>query len=138
EGKTNEALELELAYLKIRPRLDDLTRAQRRAGVYEDFQKLAEAATEYEKVLAALGKKPRQEEERLRDEALARLLALYAALGQTQKVLDLSLRQFDLGQPVRVWALEQAEQVFRKAGQEARFTAWLKNRRDQTTDASGL
>ena len=99
-ARTEEALNLELAYLKIHPRLDAMTRAQHRAQVYEDFQKPAEAAVEYEKALAAMTRKPKDEVKYLRDEVLARLLALYAALGQTQKVLDLSLRQFDLGQPV--------------------------------------
>jgi HEAT repeat protein len=139
EGKTEEALALELDYLKVRPRLDDATRAQRRGRTYEDFQKLPEAAAEYEKVLAALPKKTKDwEQGRRRDDTLARLLALYAALGQTQKLLDLSLRQFDLGHPVSVWALEQAQQVFGKAGQADRFAAWLKKRHEQAKDSREL
>jgi HEAT repeat protein len=142
EGKPDEALALELAYLRIRPRLDDTTRTQRRGHLYEDFQKLPQAVAEYEKVLTALPKKLKKGEQHARDiardEVLTRLLALYAALGQTQKVLDLSLRQFDLGRPITVSALEQAEQVFRRAAQADRFTAWLKKRRDQTSDPLAL
>jgi HEAT repeat protein/predicted negative regulator of RcsB-dependent stress response len=134
EGKTEEALKLELAYLTS-GRFDELTRARRRGRIFEDFQKLAEAVTEYEKVLAALPKQLKPEEERVRDDALDRLLALYASLGQTQKVLDLSLRQFDLGRPLSVPALEQAAQVYGKAGQGARFTAWVKKRREEAKNA---
>jgi HEAT repeat protein/predicted negative regulator of RcsB-dependent stress response len=152
EGKPDEALALELAYIKSGS-FDELTSTYRSGLVYEDFQKLAEAAEHYEKALALpfkLPQMPDRDEEAAQARAaiamfrpdrengqiafqaqvLARLQRIYGALGKTNRVLDITLRQFEVNAALleNVSLLEQAEKRFEAAKQEARFMAWAKER----------
>ena len=153
QGRPDAALALELAYIE-HGKFDDLSAAYRRGRAYEDCRKLADAAAEYEKAVAlpfvtpdvpdadeeaverrymsARAVMPGEfgppDEKRLTIELLARLERLYRALAKSDKVLDVTLRQFEAS-PVLLMDLdrvEQAAQRFRAVGAEARFTDWAK------------
>src|SRR5262249_28127606 len=102
--------------------------------VYEEYQKIPQAVRAYERVLAMPWSIPWIQPP-FRLEAADELLRLYAALGQTDQLLQLSLRQFDLAPKnlAKGDILEQAARNFRAAGREADFTAWVVEQRDRAT-----
>jgi HEAT repeat protein len=158
EGRIDEALALELAYIDTAA-FDPLTAAYRRGTAYEDAARLAEAAAEYEKALALPGTEiilPDPDEEAsqhlfmqqasaqmhlsglraphgaiaLQHDILGRLQRLYAALGRTERAMELSLRQLEMDDTAcdNLERIEQTVARFRAAGQEARIMAWIKQR----------
>ena len=164
QGNVEGALALELAYLQA-AKFDALTSAYRRSLAYEDCQKLAEAAAGLEKALElpyVPPKLPDKDEEavqrqmwsqairvqpdpksargraQFQAEALARLSRLYAALGQTDNVLDVALRQFDANPSLLLHldSLERSMRRFRAGGKEARFRKWAEGRVARLEDPS--
>ena len=136
QGRPDDALKLELDYLQA-AKLEGAVRAFRRGETFEEFQKPAQAIAEFEKVVALLPKKrddKANEQERMREGVMSRLDTLYAGQGQTDKVLEFSLTQFDWGRFPSKNALEQAAERFSKAGQAAKFAAWLTEHAAQAKD----
>jgi tetratricopeptide (TPR) repeat protein len=127
QGMVDQTLDLELAYLQ-KAKLSEPWTIWRRARAFEDFGKTKQAAAEHEKLL----NRPADAQAGPSAEfAVDPLLKLYAALGRTDDLLALSLRQFELG-PYRLQALQTLEQTaarFGAAGKTDRFTAWVKERR---------
>jgi predicted negative regulator of RcsB-dependent stress response len=155
QGRVEDALTLEAAYIRAAG-FDPLTSAYRLGVAYDDAGgKLAEAAAEFEKALAlpyTPPKLPDKDEERVEEQAmmqmlpreldlnspagrawfhsdvLARLQRLYGALGQTDKVLALALRQFE-ADPARLESLESLEEAQRRfaaAGKGAALADWAR------------
>jgi HEAT repeat protein len=128
QGRPEQALAQELAYLKC-ARLSPREATRRRAAVYEEHRQLVRASEEHERLLDL----PRP------GEAIDALLRLYAAQGQTKKLLRLALAQFDL-EPERLDSFEQLEHAqgrLRTAGQEKRFRAWARARRERAQSPLG-
>ena len=152
QGNVDAALALELAYTEAGG-FDALSAAYRRGLVYEDCRKPAEAAAEYETALGlpyVAPKLPDRDEEDVQRqmmsaaarvapepgspagrtafqrEVLARLLRLYGALGNADKVLDVTLRQYDADSFLvhNFGSVEQTAKRFRSAGREASFNEW--------------
>ncbi len=151
QGKLDEALQLELSYI-AEGKFNALSAEYRRGLVYELAQKIPEAVASFEKALTLPGEAfdlADAEEEAVERTAmsamlspeawevtfrggfdrdvLGRLLRLYSALGQTDKALEVTLRQFAT-QPSLLEdfnALEETARRFRAAGQEPRLTAWM-------------
>ena len=156
QGQREAALALELDFIQYAD-FDALTAACRRGMVYEEFQWAAEAVAEYEKALAmkpAPVQLPDAEEQisesphlqaraffpgqlgqtepsplaslQLQDQ----LTRLYAALGRTDKVLEMELAQCESNES-RLQDLATVEQMARRfaaCGQEARFNEWARRR----------
>ncbi len=156
EGQTDTALRLELAYIEAAG-FDALTSAYRRGLLYESLHMVAQAAAEYEQVLVlpyAVPNLPDEDEEaaqarlmsaafipaprydspggqtRLLSEVIERLQRLYSALGQTDRVLELTLQQFDVNETLLkdLGQLEHAASRFRANDATARFTSWARQR----------
>ena len=156
EGQTDTALRLELAYIDTAG-FDALTSAYRRGLVHEDLHMVAQAAAEYEQVLVlpyAAPVLPDEDEEaaqarmssaifipaarydspegqtRLLSGVIQRLERLYSALGQTDRVLELTLRQFDVNEMLLkdLGQLEHAASRFQANDATAHFTAWARER----------
>ncbi len=165
EGRIDDALALELAYIDTAA-FDPLTAAYRRGTAYEDAARLAEAAVAYEKTLAlpyAVLVLPDPDEEAsqhvfmrqasaqmelsgmhtpdgaiaLQHDVLGKLQRLYAALGRTERAMELSLRQFEMDDAAcdNLERIEQTVARFRAAGQEARIMAWIRQRAAAVTSA---
>ncbi|HEV7403870.1 MAG TPA: HEAT repeat domain-containing protein [Chthoniobacteraceae bacterium] len=153
QGKLDEALQLELACIE-EGKFNALSAEYRRGVVYEAGQKIPEAVAAFEKALALPGDAfdlADAEEESVERavmsarlmptpgpspitarggfevDVLGRLLRLYPGLGETEKTLELTLRQFAM-QPASLEdfnALEETARRFRAAGQEPQLTAWM-------------
>jgi len=135
QGYLDEALALELAYLDHGV-LDAITVAKRRGKVYEDAKKIAEAAQSYQQALIIASnqissKKKNKETEDKDNKKLHNifetLCRLYTALGQTDKMLETTLQQFEF-QPKQfnnLSALEKAAQQFQAAGLSSQFFHWV-------------
>jgi len=122
QGRIDEALALELAYLD-NSTFDAITVAKRRGEVYEDANKIAEAAQSYQQALILSSQNKKSEGIHL----FSPLCRLYGALGQTDKVLEMTLQQFEF-QPKRfrkLSALEKAALKFQQAGQSSQFFHWV-------------
>ena len=145
QGMTDESLALELAYIE-NGAFDPLSSICRRGQMLDEHRKPAEAVTAFEQVLASApsAMKLPEVDELASDtlhfgshgdfsqsagshgEVRKTLMRLYAALGRTDKVLEMQLSLFDADE-ARLEYLEQIEQMaarFKTAGQEARFNAW--------------
>ncbi|MEA3208072.1 MAG: hypothetical protein QOE70_1129 [Chthoniobacter sp.] len=152
QGKMDEALALELAYIDA-GKFNALSAEYRRGLIYEAGQKIPEAVAAFEKALvlpASVLELADPEEEAvehsamsamaqmsvgpaaalsgvgIQTEVLGRLLRLYSALGQTEKALEATLGQF-AARPASLenfHALEDAARRFRAAGKVAQFNAW--------------
>ena len=155
DGQLDAALALELDYV-ARGGFDEASAEWRRSRIYEDYQKNAEAVACLEKFLTLKAGKldmPDADEQEIRSyallqfglpgqfdnasgatpqqiEALTRLQRLYSALGQTDKALDATLREFELNDSSLSSneVVDQAAQRFKNAEQEQRFTDWAKQR----------
>ena len=156
QGNLPGCLALELAYIE-RGGLDELSAAYRRGLVYEDCRKLAEAATQYEKALAFPYRPPKlpdKDEETsqrqmmsqrgpvyldpgspagqaaFQSEVLERLARLYGALAQADKVLGVSLRQYEVNAQLleRFESLEATGRRFKAAGKGPEFLDWARER----------
>ncbi len=153
QGQVDEALALELAYIDGAG-FDELSRAFRRGLAFENARKLPDAVEMYELALALPYRVPNLPD--LDEEAvqasmmrqmtapmlrpnspmgqtqfqagvLDRLQRLYAALGQAEKVFEITLRQFDAN-PALLDNLETLVQAARQAevlSREERFSTWL-------------
>lgn len=164
QGRGDDALQAELAYIAGR-KFDPCTTAFRRGLAYEDARQPAAAAAEYERVLALPYTPPdvpdKDEEQMQRGmpaqramlepdpesdagkthfqaDILDRLHRLYAATGQMDRVLDVSLRQMEANPALQsdLNALEQLARGFQAAGQSARFEQWLRQRAADTPNAT--
>jgi hypothetical protein len=148
------ALASELAYIEA-GKFDTLSAAWRKGMAYEEAAKMTEAAGQYEKALGMAFSKvnvPTEDEDdrarqmmsqivivrpaiadsaqALHDAVMERLIRVYTGLGQTETILDLSLRQLEEN-PKALRNRQQLEQVaarFKTAGAEARFKTWLKGK----------
>lgn len=152
QQKPDDALALELMYIE-KATFNPLSTAIRRGSLYDDFKKLPEAAAAYEKALAmppAPLQVPDPDEpdragpyqqmpQAAAEPALSinpaadllhRLQRLYSALGRTDQLLQVFLRQLEL--ETHNFAddrlLQQASAAFQAAGQQDRFSTWVKNR----------
>jgi len=155
QGKLEEALALELAYLH-QANFDPLTIAYRSGLAYETVEKPTDAVAQYEHALGlpytpphlpdadeeavyaqqaqqmnlagitALGTNPEQGRTHFQLEIINRLERLYGALNQSDKVLALSLRQYELNEGLLgdLGTLQATAARFTATGQGARFTAW--------------
>lgn len=154
EGRKADALALELEYIE-KAQLDALTTACRRGRAFEDSARLPEAVAEYEKALAMPYTKPSlpdAEEEDYQDsmmaqrggpiiadnpvafsqEILGRLQRLYAAMGNTARVLDLDLLLLE-SNVHSLDAIERTLARFRTAGEEARALSWIREHAAEAT-----
>lgn len=156
QGQRETALALELDFIQ-QLNADMLTTACRRGMAFEEFQKSAEAVAEFEKALAMKSgpvRLPDTEEQisespHLQSRAFfpgqsdrteyaplaalrlpERLARLYAALGQSEKVLALELAQCETEENrlSSLAVVEQMAQRFAAAGQESRFNQWARER----------
>ena len=161
QGQRDAALALELDFIQHAD-FDALTVACRRGLAYEEFQQTAEAVAEFEKALAMkpapvqlpdgeeqISESPYQQAqaffpgqlEHTESSPLAalqlqdRLARLYAALGRTDKVLEMELAQCESneGRLQNLTTVEQMAQRFSAAGQEARFNEWAQRRLAEAT-----
>ena len=153
QGRIDEALALELAYIE-QGAFDPLSHAYRRAVAFENTQKTMDAIEAYEQTLALPYRKPNlpdPDEEivqqnmmrqaalpvaqfnsapgraPLQAQILDRLRRLYASLGQSDKVFETTLRQFDAN-PALLANLDSLEQAARQAEvhhREKPFHDWL-------------
>lgn len=155
QGEIDKSLQMELDYIKAGD-FESLTAAYRRGLVFDDAQKVVEATAAFEKVRElpipkdATANVPDFEEvtsdrgqfaqsggigywgqgeatSQLKSSATQHLIRLYAAQGQTEKVLDLKLEQAESHTNTfsSVEVLEQLVQQFRAAKQEDRIQQWL-------------
>ena len=157
-GDTDKALQLELDYIHA-GNFDPLTAAYRTGLVFDDARKVVEATEAFENVrglpipaesvanipdveevtsdrgqfaqaafIDSIG--PRGLNTQLKSTATQHLLRLYAAQGQTEKVMDLTLElaESNVNMFSSVEMLEQLVQQFRSAKQEDRIKVWLQNR----------
>lgn len=156
QQKPDEAMAMELKYIEMGS-FDALTASWRRGMIYEDFKKLPEAVGEYEEAIALAPHRPNlpdpdEESSRsfltqqilqfrpaardaddltsFRIDLLGRLHRLYAALGRTEKLMEVSLRELEQGDAIleNAAAIEQAALTFRSAGQEKKFADWAQKR----------
>ena len=158
QQSVDDALTMELQYIKEGD-FNAFSAACRRGMVYEDLKKLPEAVVEYEKALTmradSVSLPDRDEELDQRNmmqqravrfsrspdapgaagrsvqfDLLGRLDRLYAALGQSEKVLETSLRRLDLDDQAleQLGPIEHAAAAFKAAGQEKRFSDWASHR----------
>jgi len=161
--EVDEATALELAYIAAAD-FDEVTAACRRGFVYQNCKKLAQAAAEYEKALAlpyVPPDLPDKDEERVQRQAMAqmsrvaldpktpagrahfqadllkRLCRLYGALARTDKVLEVTLREYEANPSLLrdFNTVEQAARRFRAAGEEKQFARWVNQRIDGAKDA---
>ena len=157
-GETDKSLQLELDYIKA-GNFEPLTAAYRMGLVFDDARRVVEATAAFEKVRDlpipedATANVPDVEEvtsdrgrfaqsfvigswgrgeatNQLKSAATQHLLRLYAAQGQTEKVLDLKLELAESNANTfwNVDVLEQLVQQFRAAKQEERIKQWLQER----------
>ena len=157
-------LDAALARTRLHPacRLRCAHRGLPRGLAYEEFQQTAEAVAEFEKALAMkpapvqlpdgeeqISESPYQQAqaffpgqlEHTESSPLAalqlqdRLARLYAALGRTDKVLEMELAQCESteGRLRNPTTVEQMAQRFSAAGQEARFNEWAQRRLAEQT-----
>ena len=162
QGKNEEALALELAYLSA-AHFDPLTTAYRSGMVYEAAAQPEKAIVQYERALALSYTPPNVPEDdddiaprmrimspvdfpgnpqatwgraQFQQEVLTRLQRLYRGLGQADRILALTLRQYELNDGLldNLELLQTTAARFSAAGQQARFTAWATARRAAITD----
>ena len=150
EGKLQQALDLELAYIE-RAAFDPLTTACRQGMVYEEARRPADAADAYQRALALPYKPPRlpdpdeeiadadmQCEEEMPAMApasgrpafrvwmLEKLERLYGALGNPERAFQLALQEMEAA-PARMAGLDVLERVAAQAeaiGRQAAFRDW--------------
>ncbi|MDB5384973.1 MAG: hypothetical protein JWM11_619, partial [Planctomycetaceae bacterium] len=158
QGRSDEALALEMAFIDA-AKFDPLTAEFRRGVIFEEFQKISEATLAFEKSLTLpfappklpdpevespgieqVARPARQFDRRLNAESIRqeefhqqimnRLLRLYVAQGQTEKILATTLRQFELSPQLleHFSVLTAAAERFRTCGQEPRFNEWARQR----------
>lgn len=142
QGKIDEALALELAFIEAGG-FDPLSAAYRRARVYERFQRLANAAAEYEKAFslpyvplnlpqqaASPSAHPRSPaaQAQFRSDLLTRLRGLYTQLDRKEELLDVAVRQFDVEPHLlgRFRVVEDVAQRFRTIRGERSFAEWAR------------
>ncbi len=171
QGDPDGARQLELDYTAA-AKFDALTVAYRRARVFEASQKVREAATEFETVLALLDRddtnpatwnlsdpletEPDASGDRslsqaglamsrfwsgspdakrdLRAGVLPTLERLYSALGDTEKALAMSRRQFAESPGGRFETLEELQRKHRAVEKSDQFLAWAKEQLTVTKD----
>ena len=155
EGNQNEALKLELDYIK-NAEFDQLTTAYRRGLIFESYSKLEEVALEYEKALDlpySSPDLPDKDEEKIQsqmmmqampiqvdyttdfgktafhEEILNRLNRIYVALGRVDKSLEISLRQFETNPKLfeNLGILEQTSRSYQAADRKNDFLKWATN-----------
>ncbi|MCD4780011.1 MAG: HEAT repeat domain-containing protein [Candidatus Omnitrophica bacterium] len=155
KGNQDEALKLELDYIK-NAEFDQLTTAYRRGLIFESYSKLEEAASEYEKALDlpyTPPDLPDKDEEKTQSQMmmqtmpmqldyttergkatfhegiLKRLNRIYVALGQMDKSLATSLRQFETNPKLfeNLGILEQTSRSYQATGRKNDFLKWVRN-----------
>ena len=156
QGKPTESLALDLDFIR-EAKFHALTSAWRRGLLFEEHGKVTEAIAEYEQALNLPYSPPdlpdpdEQEADQammrqvipvhvdpastagraqFQSDILARLNRLYASQGKTDKVLEISLRQFDHNESLiaDLQSLEQVHQRFKAAGKEPIFLQWAAKR----------
>ena len=155
KGNQDEALKLELDYIK-NAEFDQLTTTYRRGLIFESYSKPEDAASEYEKALDlpyTPPDLPDKDEEKTQSQMmmqampiqldyttergkttfhegiLKRLNRIYVALGQMDKSLAISLRQFETNPKLfeNLGILEQTSRSYQAAGRKNDFLKWVRN-----------
>ena len=169
QGSPDESLALELAYIAA-GRFDPIIAAYRTGLVLDEARKIAEATAEFERVLTlpmpidGHANVPDPDEvfsngyggqaggqamfrtghdaamNPLHELVIDHLQRLYAAQGETNKLLDITLREAESLPQVltQVESLEQLVQKFRAAKQEERITDWIKQRLAEATNQQAI
>ena len=161
EGKTDEALALELAYIE-RGDFDPITAACRQGMAYEEASRPADAAAAYERALVLPFQPPRlpDAEETIAEspqQAMAfiprgvgqttsragllnKLERLYGALGKPERAFELALEQLE-AQPAMIAGVSGVEQALRRAealGRQAAFRNWATGQIARAKDPAAL
>ena len=160
EGKLQQALDLELAYIE-RADFDPLTAACRQGMVYEEARRPADAADAYQRALALPYKPPRlpDPDEEIADAdmqcqeempamapasgqpafrvwMLEKLERLYGALGNPERAFQLALQEMEAA-PARMAGLDVLERVAAQAeaiGRQAAFRDWAQRQVARAND----
>lgn len=145
EGDLETAKTLELAFIENAD-FSPFQKAVRRGQIFKEFGELRDAAREYEIALT----KPAPPSDIFNpltlprgtlalvdpyDDVREELIRIYGALGETERVLDLTLENLELNVPAleNLDVLQQTEKRFQTAKMGARWDAWL---RQQVAKAS--